>query len=108
MPEVMHIWPEVKSIIRTVNQFLKPFLNIFGVKDSNVLFPFAIDIEGPGDQRELVEYFFFSLKKYPRVEPKDDDTMDGTDNGYGANYGATLSGGRVPGFMNDVDLLALE
>ena len=69
MPAVMQIWPEVKIIITTINQFMKLFINIFGVEGSNSISSFTVDIKGPGNLRKLIQDLFRPPNKYPREKP---------------------------------------
>ena len=45
IPAVIQLWPEIKGIICNINQFMKPFLKIFGVEEGNGPSPFYVDMD---------------------------------------------------------------
>ena len=82
IPVGIHLWPEIKSIIFNFNQFMKPFLKIFGVEEGNGLSPFSVDMDIPADLIKPIEYFFRPPNRDLRDNPKNENTKNPSDNGY--------------------------
>ena len=82
---------------------MKPFIKVFSVGNGNGVFLFAVDIKVPGNPRKRVQDLFLPPKKCTREKPKDDDTVDGTDNEDYNNGSDILPGDIAPVFMKGVD-----
>ena len=99
IPAVIRLWTEIKGIIYNINQFMKPFLELFGVEEGNGLSPFSVDTDSPYDPIKLIEYFFRPPKIYLQENPKNKNSTNPSDNGNSEedaddNYTCNI----IPGF----------
>ena len=86
IPEGIHIWTEIKVFICNANQFMKPFLKLFGVEEVNGLSPFAVDIDILYDLIKLIEYLFLPPKRDLQGNPNTENSTKPYDNGDSEEY----------------------
>ena len=58
MPAGIQLFPEVKSVIRTVDFIIKMFLKLFDVEDVNGLLLFSFDIKVPCHVRNISQELY--------------------------------------------------
>ena len=64
--DIGQLWDEVSGLLQAATTWMVPFLNLFGVKECNMIYPFAVNIETPGDLIQIVEQLLCPKSRDPR------------------------------------------